>query len=257
MTATSAAAPAAPHRHNVHLILQGKGGVGKSVAAAFLAQFLGAPDKATCIDTDPCNATFAAYQALDVQRVEIMQDDATINPRRFDEVIECIMAAERAAVIDCGSSAFVPLAHYLLTNDILALLDELKRTLVLHVLVTGGPSILDTLHGLSALVKQFKAPCRFVVWLNPYHGDVKVDHKGFEELKVFTDNRTRISALIKLPALQPDTFGADLKAMLLARRTFDDAIADPKTGIVVRQRLKLIRQNIFAQLQAAAGAGIL
>jgi hypothetical protein len=238
--------------------MQGKGGVGKSAVAAFLAQWLtgGDSQRTTCIDTDPVNATFAGYQTLDVHRVDILQDDA-INPRCFDEVIELIMAEQRDAVIDNGASSFVPLAHYLLTNQIPALLDELGRSLVLHVLITGGPAILDTLHGLHALVRQFPEPCRFVVWLNPYFGPVRYQDKEFEELKVFTEHRARISALIKLPTLQPDTFGADLRAMLMARRTFSEAVADITTGLVTRQRLKLIQQKVFSQLDAAASAGIL
>lgn len=243
--------------HKVHLVMQGKGGVGKSSAAAFLAEYLTASDpRTTCIDTDPVNATFAAYKALSVRRVDIMQDD-TINPRRFDEVVELIMAEPRHAVVDNGASSFVPLAHYLLSTGIPALLDELGRELVLHVLITGGPAILDTLHGFKELVRHFPVPCRFVVWLNPFFGPVRFQDRSFDELKVYTENRDRISALITLPTLQPDTFGADLRAMLIARRTFAETVADPATGLVTRQRLKLIRQQVFAQLEAAAAAGIL
>jgi hypothetical protein len=96
-----------------------------------------------------------------------------------------------------------------------------------------------------------------VVWLNPFFGPVRLNDKDFEELKVYVENRDRVSALIKLPTLQPDTFGADLRALLTARRTFDEAIADTGTGIVTRQRLRLIRQKIFAQLDAAATEGVL
>ncbi len=244
--------------HKVHLVMQGKGGVGKSSVAAFLAQFLSADEgrRATCVDTDPVNASFTAYKTLDVHRIEIMQDDM-INPRRFDEMIELIMSQPRDVVIDNGASSFVPLAHYLLTNQIPALLDELRRVLVLHVLVVGGAAMIDTLHGLNELVRHFPDPCRFVVWLNPFFGPVRLQEKDFEELKVYTEHRARISALIKLPTLQPDTFGADLRAILTARRTFSEALADKATGIVTRQRLKLIRQNVFAQLEAASEAGLL
>ena len=44
----------------IHMILQGKGGVGKSMIAATLAQWKRAHGEAPlCIDTDPVNATFA------------------------------------------------------------------------------------------------------------------------------------------------------------------------------------------------------
>lgn len=256
-------------QHKVHLSIQGKGGVGKSTAAAFLAQFLrtrNGPQRVTCIDTDAFNATFTAYQSLGVRRIDIMQpeegsDDpdgaARIDPRRFDEVIEIVTSDQRDAVIDNGASSFVALAHYMLTNQIPALLEENGRELVLHVSVVGGPSARDTLHGLKALVGQFPDPCKFVVWLNPFYGPVQYQGKNFENLKVYQDHRDRISALIRLPTLQPDTFGADLSVMLAARRTFEEAIADTTTGIVTRQRLKLVRQQIFDQLSASSDAGIL
>jgi len=42
----------------IHFILQGKGGVGKSLIAALLAQYLhGRGLEVYCFDTDPINAT--------------------------------------------------------------------------------------------------------------------------------------------------------------------------------------------------------
>jgi MinD superfamily P-loop ATPase len=49
----------------VHLLLQGKGGVGKSLIASLLAQFY--KDRsvhAICVDTDPVCPTFSQYNAL-------------------------------------------------------------------------------------------------------------------------------------------------------------------------------------------------
>ena len=48
--------------NQVHLVLQGKGGVGKSFVSAILGQYFRAR-KGTlhCFDTDPVNATFAQY----------------------------------------------------------------------------------------------------------------------------------------------------------------------------------------------------
>lgn len=248
-----AAAASTGQTHNVHLVMSGKGGVGKSSVAAILAQ----RKRATCIDTDPVNASFAAYKTLNVNRVEIMTADDTIDPRRFDDVIELIMAEPSDVVIDNGASSFVALAHYLLSNHIPALLAELGRVLVLHVVVVGGPAQRDTLVGMKDLLRQFPAPCRFVVWLNPFFGPIRSEDREFEDMKVYTEHRDRISALIRLPTLQPDTFGADLRALLTARRTFSEALGDTSELIMVRQRLKIIQRKVFAQLDAAAEAGVL
>jgi CO dehydrogenase nickel-insertion accessory protein CooC1 len=56
----------------IHIILQGKGGVGKSLIAAVLAQYKTSKGQnPLCIDTDPVNATFNGFKALNVQRLQI------------------------------------------------------------------------------------------------------------------------------------------------------------------------------------------
>ena len=57
--------PAMNSLPTVHLILQGKGGVGKSMVAAILGQFLHTRGIETqCIDTDPVIQTLMQYRAL-------------------------------------------------------------------------------------------------------------------------------------------------------------------------------------------------
>ena len=67
----------------IHMILQGKGGVGKSLIAAILAQYkMGTGQQPLCIDTDPVNATFHGFEKLNVKRLQIMENEE-INPRNF------------------------------------------------------------------------------------------------------------------------------------------------------------------------------
>lgn len=106
----------------IHLLLQGKGGVGKSFIAATLAQYRQSKGHMPlCIDTDPVNATFHGYAALDVRRLQIMEDD-DINPRSFDALIELMADSTADVIIDNGASAFVPLSHYLISNQVPVLL---------------------------------------------------------------------------------------------------------------------------------------
>ena len=54
----------------IHLTLQGKGGVGKSLIASVLAQYHRQTGlDVRCIDTDPVNRTFAQYGALQADRL--------------------------------------------------------------------------------------------------------------------------------------------------------------------------------------------
>ena len=236
----------------IHVILQGKGGVGKSVAAAFLAQYKAEMGQvATCIDTDPVNATFHGYKALNVKRLQIMEADE-INPRSFDALVELIAAAKMDVIIDNGASSFVPLSHFLISNQVPALLTEMGHELVVHTVVTGGQALLDTISGFSQLVSQFPIEALFVVWLNPYWGPIEHEGKGFEQMKAYTANKGRVSAIIQIPALKKETYGRDLSDMLQDRLTFDEALAMESLTIMTRQRLKIIKGQVFGQLRNAA-----
>lgn len=236
----------------IHLMLQGKGGVGKSFSFSTLAQFYNSKGRnALCIDTDPVNATFAGYAALNVQRLEIMNDQKQINPRYFDNLIEIISTTECDIIIDNGSSSFVPLTHYLISNQVPALIKDMGHELVIHTVVTGGQALLDTVAGFGQLASQFPQEADFVVWVNPFWGAVEHDGKSFEQMKAYKDNKARISSVVYVPTLDPDTFGQDLSQTLQDRITFDQAIANPDLTVMNRQRLKLIRTQLFSQLETA------
>ncbi|MFN7506959.1 MAG: ArsA-related P-loop ATPase [Limnobacter sp.] len=236
----------------IHMILQGKGGVGKSMIAAVLAQYKAELGTAPlCIDTDPVNATFEGYKALGVQRLNIMDGDE-INTRRFDDLIEKIATAKGDVIIDNGASSFVPLSHYLISNQVPTLLKDMGHELVVHTVVTGGQALLDTISGFAQLVSQFPEECTFVVWLNPYWGAIQHEGKGFEQLKAYQTNKTRVSAIVQIPVLKEETHGRDFSEMLQARETFDEAIASEARSIMTRQRLKIVKSQIYGQLENAA-----
>ena len=235
---------------SIHLILQGKGGVGKSMIAAFIAQYkLGKGKLPLCLDTDPVNASFEAYKSLKVSRLSIMQHEE-IDPRRFDQLIEQIANAKTDVIIDNGASSFVPLSAYVLSNHVPTLLRDMGHQLIVHTVVTGGQALLDTLTGMTQLISQFPADVPFVVWLNPYWGPIELEGKSFEQMKAYTAHKDRVAAIIQLPDLKKETFGRDLSDMLQAHLTFEEAIALPSLTIMARQRLSIIKKQLFEQFSA-------
>src|ERR1700737_93347 len=114
----------------VHLIFRGKGGVGKSFGAFLLAQYL--PDKSVlvrCFGADPINNTLASFPALNavkVDLIEISDKGRRMNLRCFDILVEQSpgQPAEAPVIVDTGSSAFVPLLHYVLSNEVPAILSQ-------------------------------------------------------------------------------------------------------------------------------------
>ena len=71
-------------------------------------------------------------------------------------------------------------------------------------------------------------------------------------MKAYTANRAQVSAIVQIPSLKEETFGRDLSDMLQERLTFDAALAMDSRTIMSRQRLKLVKGQLFAQMDTAA-----
>jgi hypothetical protein len=236
----------------IHMILQGKGGVGKSFIASTLAQHkLAKGKKLICVDTDPVNATFHGFKKLNVRKINVMSGDE-IDPRKFDDLIELIAKSESDVIIDNGASTFVPMSHYLISNQIPALLPDMGHELVIHTVITGSQALLDTLTGFANLIESFPKETLFVVWLNPYWGEIEMDGKRFEEMKTYLDNKSRVSAIIRIPNYKADTFGKDLSEILQSKLTFSEALESKSLPIMVRQRLNIIRKQLFTNIENVA-----
>jgi len=238
--------------NKINIVLQGKGGVGKSFIASVMAQYYYSKKRnPLCIDTDPVNSTFHGFKALKVKHLDLMEDDE-IDPFKFDALIDLISKSKSDVIIDNGASTFVALSHYLISNRIPALLERSGLELVIHTVVTGGQALNDTLNGFQKMIKQFPEDVPFVVWLNPFWGKIELEGKSFESLKVYLDNKKRVSSIIKIPKYKPETFGRDLSETLQAKLTFDDAIKKPESTIMSRQRISIIKGDLFEQLEIAS-----
>jgi hypothetical protein len=79
----------------VHLSLQGKSGVGKSLIASFIAQFYKDHGvRGICVDTDPVNQTFSQYAALGAQHLQLM-DGNRPSAGEFEMAYQARVAIDR------------------------------------------------------------------------------------------------------------------------------------------------------------------
>lgn len=233
-------------RPSVHVSLQGKGGVGKSFVAALLAQYLGRAGSVVCIDSDPVNATLAGYGALKVEHLNILRR-GQIQERQFDALVEKICGNDSSFVIDTGATNFVPIWHYLLENEVMRLLEDRGRSTFIHTVVVGGQGLRDTLNGFDEIAGAATG-CPVVVWLNEYFGEIEADGNKFEEMPVYQKHRERIAGAVLIPQHNPQTWGEDVREMLESRMTFQEAIDSPQFSLVAKQRLQILRREIFEQL---------
>ncbi|HLH30414.1 MAG TPA: conjugal transfer protein TraL [Terriglobia bacterium] len=239
-------------RPAVHLVLQGKGGVGKSFVSSILAQYFRERQQTVhCIDTDPVNATLAQYPELSAEHLNVLRRGA-INEREFDSLVEKICREDGLFVIDTGATTFVPLWNYILENEILRFLEDHGRMVWVHSVVTGGQAMSDTLNGFAELAKTTRQK-NIIVWLNEYFGEVVGNEgKPFEELKVTQQHAEKLAGAVTLRERNAQTFGADVKQMLERRLTFGSAIRSEDFTLISKQRLAIVRRDLFEQLDKLA-----
>ncbi len=231
----------------VHIILQGKGGVGKSFVSAILAQYfnsVGANVK--CIDTDPVNQTLMNYKALDAQHVKLLEG-SKIDERNFDALMEQLLSEDGIFVVDNGASSFVPLSNYLIENNAIGMLAESGRDVYIHCVVTGGQALLDTLTGFNALAELTETD-NIVIWLNEYFGPIELRGKGFNEMKAYTENKDKVRGIVRIAKRNQDTFGRDIEEMASRKLTFGEVINGGDFSIMAKQRIKTVQKDLFSQL---------
>ena len=234
---------------NIHLILQGKGGVGKSLIATILAEyFIDKGLTSRCIDCDPLNQTFGALKALNVQKLELL-NEGEINPRIFDDLMETLLSSEdETFVIDNGSAGFLPLCDYMGSNEIMSLLIDAGHTVFIHSIIVGGESLPDTLSGFAGLTTHFPA-AHIVLWLNEFFGVLEHSGKSLEDLAVFKEHGGSVFAQIRLSKPKAATFEKDLIELRTKKLTFAEGVAHPKLNTMVRHRLNILRKGFFAALE--------
>lgn len=233
--------------NDIHIGLQGKGGVGKSWQSSLLAQVLAAMNtKLMAIDTDPVNQTLYRYKSLPVRALEILTDKQQIDTRAFDQMVEWMIEHDGPVVVDNGATSFVPATGYLVENDTIGLLAAHKRRVVLHCVITGGQALDDTMTGLRTLLKNTTAP--IIVWENEFNGPVQKDGKAFRDSDTYREYRERIIGIVTLHQRNADTYGRDIRDMTGRFQTFAEALADPTLGHAPKHRLRQVWGDIASQL---------
>src|SRR5882762_1679555 len=246
MTANNSTVPCA-----AHFTLQGKGGVVKSLVAAIIAQYFQSIGAApTCIDTDPVNQTLVNYKALNASHLPLMAENSSrVDERKFDSLMEQLLSKDGVFVVDNGSASFIPLSNYLLENDALRVLRNAGCDVFIHVIITGGQALLETLEGFRALATASSSQ-NIIVWLNEYFGPIELDGKTFVEMKVYKEHASKVRGTVRIQERNADTFGKDIQMLAKNKLTFEEALASPDWQIMAPQRIRAIQRDLFDQLDA-------
>lgn len=235
---------------NIHFLLQGKGGVGKTFASSLLMQFFKERRNGVFgIDTDSVNHTLSQYKSYEVKEYDIYRPETSyLDESVIEEMAEFIYeSTHENIVIDNGASSFVPLIQYLMANNIIPLLQEAGHHIYIHTVITGGQGLEDTAGGLMSLLSNFP-DTSIITWLNFKFGDIEINGKQFDEWPMYKNNQNLISGVIPIDFQQGQLFQEDLEFMLAGKLTFDEAMSQSK--LFSRNRLKQMKSQIFDLIEA-------
>jgi hypothetical protein len=233
----------------IHLVLQGKGGIGKSVVSSWLAEFLTTRgQKVRAIDADPVNRSLGQYKGLKSEHLDLVNADGLVERSRFDALLDRFATEGGTFVLDAGATAFLPLWTYIVETEMINVLRDAGRIVYVHIPISGGEMLNDTLLGFKTLAES-ATDKSLIVWINEYFGRVARAGKDFPQMQVYMDNRDKVLAVIGIAQRSVDTYGETIRLMRERKMTFDEAIQSPDFMLAQRSRLHIVRRDLFEQLE--------
>lgn len=234
-----------------HWILQGKGGVGKSLSASVLTQYLIERGYApACGDTDPVNSTFHQIKDLNVELVNIAENGVIIQ-KLFDPLFESILLSDTVSVIDNGASTFLPFAQFIKANGILEAMEQYGKQVFIHCIVTGGQSKDDTAAGLLSLIELVKSSgtsAKIVVWINEFWGVPSFEGKTLEQTKWFGQAAAHVQGVVHIIQRTGDDFITDVRLMTERHLTYRQIKLSEEFRILSKSRIYNVFNDIYRQL---------
>lgn len=230
-----------------HFVLQSKGGAGKSVCSAILAQYLGDQNKETLlIDTDPSNKTLGSYKDLDVQEIQVLNKRKVVDQSAFDGFINEFMSVDKPMLVDTGSGDFLPINGYILQNELPEIFQENGKQMVIHCPINFGQSESETIKCLVGIVSNYpNTP--IVVWENEFFG---TNTNEFRDTVLFKKTNNIIGS-IKIRKMLADTEEPDFSHMLKKSLTFKQVSQNTDGdywGFIQKTRVNRIKKEIWEQL---------
>jgi hypothetical protein len=224
---------------NIHLIGGEKGGVGKSLVARILAQYL--IDKQLPFlgfDTDRSHGALMRFYAGFASPVVVDRYEA------LDAIVEAAVAQpERRILVDLAAQTHEPLVKWMDESGVLELSQESDFTLnYWHVMDSGK----DSVDLLAKLLNQFGERLQYVLVLNQLRGDdFSILQQSGEQAKALALG-ARIVSIKRLnePAIQK--IDASSSSFWAATNSADKQVTG--LGLMERQRVKIWLRGAYQQL---------
>jgi hypothetical protein len=217
------------------LILNGKGGVGKSTFATHLVQFykdLGAAHRS--VDTDNENSTLKRFHP-DAEFVDLTA------PRGLDLLFE-LLPQTHTVIVDCRAASTDLILGYCAEVSIFEVLGSLGARLTVVMPVNHEPDSLEQLRVISSALDN---RCDYVVVRNQVHSD---------QFALYDKSRIRSRLLSELRAHEitmPKLYDWLVTGLSEHNITVTATIAPGKFTLIDRQRLVNWWRTLRAQMESA------
>jgi hypothetical protein len=225
----------------IHLIGGEKGGVGKSLVARILAQYL--IDHAQSFQAFDADKTHGALLRFYAQYTlpALLDDFAS-----FDHVVEAAaVEPHKTVLVDLGAQSFAPLVRWMDDSRVLETASELQLRIVYwHVMDSGR----DSVELLRLLLDRFEGRLAVQLVLNQVRGE------QFDILEQ-SGQRTRAEQLGAKPIVLPRLADATMQKLDASSSSFWAAVNQSSTasgtlGLLERQRLTVWLKRVYEQIDS-------
>lgn len=221
-------------RKLINLILNGKGGVGKSFFATNFVQYLKDQQMPhIAIDTDNENSTLKRFHP-DARFVNLA------NTRELDELVVALETAP-LVVVDCRAASTDVFLNYFAE---LGTFDVLKGMGAVLTVVSPVSHDLDSVEQIRIIAKAFNDQCRYLVVKN---------HALTEQFAIYDASKTRKRLLNELAAKEmtmPKLHDWLVASLHQVNLSVGQAIQHQKFSLMDRQRLKNWQRQFHEQIDA-------
>ncbi len=226
---------------NIHLVGGEKGGVGKSVVARVLAQYMIDRELPFCaFDTDRSHGSLLRFYGDYSVPTEVEAFES------LDAIVEAAVAdSERHILVDLAAQTFQPLVAWLEESGVLELTNDLGITVTYWNVMDAGKDSVDLLGPLFA---QHAPNLNYVLVLNELRGD---DFSLFEQSEAKQRTLDINAQIISLKRLHPplmQKIDASSASFWAAKNSAPDNAM--KLGLLERHRVKIWLQQAYAAIDS-------
>jgi len=217
------------------IILNGKGGVGKSFFATNLVQYLKDQQiEHHAIDTDNENSTLKRFHG----------EAEFININKVQEIDALFAALEKNSlvVVDCRAASTDIFLDYFAEVRAFEILEMLDAALTI---VSPVNHEADSVEQVKIIAEALGAKCRYLIVRNQAHS---------EQFRIYDNSQTRSRVLGELAGreiLMPKLYDWLVTGLNETNLSMTAAIAGSEFSLVDRQRLKNWQANFYEQLDQA------